>query len=135
MGDINNDNGVAAGATFPDAMYVLFLFYLVLQLVPCLDRMHVLNLMYVVKYACASIMLFSVINLKQKLSNNLTLLCAPTQRNLGKTRVRRHLVFCSLCCKVKVLYDTPIYASLLFLIICVESLIKARRKERGTSMQ
>ncbi|KAK1616668.1 hypothetical protein QYE76_022185 [Lolium multiflorum] len=61
MGDINNTHGggAAAGATFPVAMYVLFLSYLALLLVPCSDLMHVLSLMCVVKYACASIMLLS----------------------------------------------------------------------------
>ncbi|KAK1643602.1 hypothetical protein QYE76_061407 [Lolium multiflorum] len=62
MSDINNthgDGGAAAGATFPVAMYVLFLFYLALLLVPCSDLMHVLSLMCVVKYACASVMLLS----------------------------------------------------------------------------
>ncbi|KAK1627737.1 hypothetical protein QYE76_002052 [Lolium multiflorum] len=62
MGDINNthgDGGVAAGATFPVAMYVLFLSYLALLLVPCSDLMHVLSPMCVVKYACASVMLLS----------------------------------------------------------------------------
>ena len=76
MGDIHNSHGsadAAAGATFPVAMYVLFLSYLALLLVPCSDLMHVLSLMCVVKYACASVMLFSVINLTQKLPNNLTL--------------------------------------------------------------
>jgi hypothetical protein len=34
--------------------------------------MHVLSLMCVVKYACASVMLFSVINPPRKLPNNLT---------------------------------------------------------------
>ncbi|KAK1608235.1 hypothetical protein QYE76_031908 [Lolium multiflorum] len=44
MGDINNTHGgggAAAGATFPVAMYVLFLSYLALLLVPCSDLMHV----------------------------------------------------------------------------------------------
>ncbi|KAK1607346.1 hypothetical protein QYE76_031019 [Lolium multiflorum] len=62
MGDINNTHGgggAAAGATFPVAMYVLFLSYLALLLVPCSDLMHVLSLMCVVKYACASVMLLS----------------------------------------------------------------------------
>ncbi|KAK1651680.1 hypothetical protein QYE76_069485 [Lolium multiflorum] len=62
MGDINKthgDGGAAAGATFPVAMYVLFLSYLALLLVPCSDLMHVLSLMCVVKYACASVMLLS----------------------------------------------------------------------------
>ncbi|KAK1694102.1 hypothetical protein QYE76_010799 [Lolium multiflorum] len=75
MGDINNTHGgaAAAGATFPVAMYVLFLSYLALLLVPCSDLMHVLSLMCVVKYACASIMLLSVINLIRKLPNNPTI--------------------------------------------------------------
>jgi chromate transport protein ChrA len=75
MGDINNSHGgvgAGAGATFPVAMYVLFLSYLALLLVTCSDLMHVLNLMCVVKYACASVMLLSVIKLTQKLPNNLT---------------------------------------------------------------
>ncbi|KAK1649781.1 hypothetical protein QYE76_067586 [Lolium multiflorum] len=62
MGDINKthgDDGAAAGATFPVAMYVFFLSYLALLLVPCSDLMHVLSLMCVVKYACASVMLLS----------------------------------------------------------------------------
>ncbi|KAK1608899.1 hypothetical protein QYE76_032572 [Lolium multiflorum] len=62
MGDLNNTHGggaAAAGATFPVAMYVLFLSYLALLLVPCSDLMHVLSLMCVVKYACASVMLLS----------------------------------------------------------------------------
>ncbi|KAK1681343.1 hypothetical protein QYE76_042191 [Lolium multiflorum] len=62
MGDINNTHGggaAAAGATFPVAMYVFFLSYLALLLVPCSDLMHVLSLMCVVKYACASVMLLS----------------------------------------------------------------------------
>ncbi|KAK1660850.1 hypothetical protein QYE76_049009 [Lolium multiflorum] len=48
MGDINNTHGggaAAASATFPVAMYVLFLSYLALLLVPYSDLMHVLNLM------------------------------------------------------------------------------------------
>ncbi|KAK1606289.1 hypothetical protein QYE76_029962 [Lolium multiflorum] len=52
MGDINNTHGGgggAAGATFPVAMYVLFLSYLALLLVPCSDLMHVLSLMCMVK--------------------------------------------------------------------------------------
>jgi hypothetical protein len=69
MGDINNDHG---GATFLVAMYVFFLSYLALLLVPCSDLMHVLSLMCVVNYVCASVMLFSVINLTRKLPNNLT---------------------------------------------------------------
>jgi hypothetical protein len=73
MGDINNiHGGGAAGATFSVTMYVIFLSYLALLLVSCLDLMHVLSLMYVVKYACASVMLFSVINLTWKLPNNIT---------------------------------------------------------------
>ena len=75
MGDINNTHGggaAAAGATFPVAMYVLFLSYLALLLVPCSDLMHVLSLMCVVKYACASVMLLSVINLTRKFHNNPT---------------------------------------------------------------
>ncbi|KAK1670409.1 hypothetical protein QYE76_058568 [Lolium multiflorum] len=76
MGDINNTHGgggAAAGATFPVAMYVLFLSYLALLLVPCSDLMHVLSLMCMVKYACASVMLLSVINLIRKLPNNPTI--------------------------------------------------------------
>jgi chromate transport protein ChrA len=75
MGDINNTHGgdaAAAGATFPVAMYVLLLSYLALLLVPCSDLMHVLSLMCVVKYACASVILLSVIKLTRKLPNNLT---------------------------------------------------------------
>jgi hypothetical protein len=73
MGDINNSHGgAAAGATFPAAMYVIFLFYLALLLVPCSDLLHVLSMMCVVKYACAFAMLLSVIKLTRKLSNNLT---------------------------------------------------------------
>jgi chromate transport protein ChrA len=73
MGDINNSHGgVAAGATFPVAMYVFFLSYLALLLVPCSDLMHVLSLMCVVKYACASVMLLLVIKLIRKLPNNPT---------------------------------------------------------------
>ncbi|KAK1651040.1 hypothetical protein QYE76_068845 [Lolium multiflorum] len=49
MGDIGYSHGGAAGATFPIAMYVLFLSYLALLLVPCSDLMHVLSLMYLVK--------------------------------------------------------------------------------------
>jgi hypothetical protein len=49
-----------------------FLFYLALLLVPCSDLLHVFSLMYEVKYACASVMLFSVIKLTRKLPNNLT---------------------------------------------------------------
>ncbi|KAK1606650.1 hypothetical protein QYE76_030323 [Lolium multiflorum] len=48
LGDINNSHGgggAAAGATFPAAMYVIFLSYLALLLVPCSDLMHVLSLM------------------------------------------------------------------------------------------
>ncbi|KAK1643805.1 hypothetical protein QYE76_061610 [Lolium multiflorum] len=48
MGDINNTHGggvTPAGATFPVAMYVIFLSYLALLLVPCSDLMHVLSLM------------------------------------------------------------------------------------------
>ena len=63
MGDINDSHGGAAGATFPVAMYVLFLSYLALLLVPCSDLMHVLSLMCMVKYACAFVMLLSVIKL------------------------------------------------------------------------
>ncbi|KAK1694859.1 hypothetical protein QYE76_011556 [Lolium multiflorum] len=62
MGDINNTHGdgaAAAGATFPVAMYVLFFSYLALLLVPCSDLMHVLSLMCMVKYACASVMFLS----------------------------------------------------------------------------
>ncbi|KAK1616687.1 hypothetical protein QYE76_022204 [Lolium multiflorum] len=73
MGDIDYSHGGAAGATFPVAMYVLFLFYFALLLVPCFDLMHVLSLMCMVKYACASVMVLSVINLTRKLPNNLTL--------------------------------------------------------------
>jgi hypothetical protein len=75
MGDINDSDGGVAGATFSVAMYVFFLSYLALLLVPCLDLMHVLSLMYVVKYACVSVMLLSVIKLTPKLSNNLTSYC------------------------------------------------------------
>jgi hypothetical protein len=56
MGDINNTHGggaAAAGATFPVAMYVL-------------------SLMSMVKYACASVVLLSVIKLSRKWPNNLT---------------------------------------------------------------
>ncbi|KAK1644347.1 hypothetical protein QYE76_062152 [Lolium multiflorum] len=74
MSDFNNTHGGgAAGATFPVTMYVLFLSYLALLLVPCSDLMHVLSLMCVVKYACASVMLLSVINLIRKLPNNPTI--------------------------------------------------------------
>ena len=76
MGDINNSHGgdgASAGATFPVAMYVLFLSYLALLLVPCSDLVHVLSLMCVVKYACASVMLISIIKLTRKLSNNPTI--------------------------------------------------------------
>jgi choline-glycine betaine transporter len=74
MDDINDSHGggSAADATFPVAMYVIFISYLALLLVPCLDLMQVLSMMCVVKYACASVMLFSVIKLTRKLSNNLT---------------------------------------------------------------
>jgi chromate transport protein ChrA len=75
MGDINNSHGgggATAGATFPVAMYVISLSYLALLLVPCSDLMHVLSLMCVVKYACASVMLLSVIKLTRKLPNNPT---------------------------------------------------------------
>jgi hypothetical protein len=56
MGDINDGHGGAAtaGATFPVAMYVLFLSCLALLLVLCSDLMNVLSLMCVVKYASAS---------------------------------------------------------------------------------
>jgi hypothetical protein len=75
MDDINDSHGggATAGATFPVAMYVLFLSYPALLLVPCSDLMHVLSLMCVVKYACASVMLLSVINLIRKLPNNPTI--------------------------------------------------------------
>ncbi|KAK1695597.1 hypothetical protein QYE76_012294 [Lolium multiflorum] len=59
MGDISHSHGGDAGATFPVAMYVLFLPYLALLLVPFSDLMHVLSLMCVVKYACAYVMLLS----------------------------------------------------------------------------
>jgi hypothetical protein len=60
MGDINDSHGGdAAGATFPVAMYVIFLSYLALLLVSCSDLMHVFTLLCVVNYACASVMLFS----------------------------------------------------------------------------
>jgi hypothetical protein len=75
MGDINNSHGgggATAGATFPVAMYVISLSYLALLLVPCSDLMHVLSLMCMVKYACASVILFSVIKLTRKLPNNPT---------------------------------------------------------------
>jgi hypothetical protein len=74
MGDINNSHGggAAAGVTFPVAIYVVFLSYLPLLVVPCSDLMHVLSLMCVVNYACASVMLLSVIKLTWKLHNNLT---------------------------------------------------------------
>jgi hypothetical protein len=79
MGDINNSHGGtgagaggAAGATFPVSMYVFFLSYLALLLVSCSDLMHALSLICLVKYACASVLLFSVIRLKRKLPNNLT---------------------------------------------------------------
>jgi hypothetical protein len=63
MDDINDSHGggATAGATFPVAMYVLFLSYLALLLVSFSDLMHVLSLICVVKYASASVMLFSVI--------------------------------------------------------------------------
>jgi hypothetical protein len=64
--------GAPAGASFLVAMYVLFLSYFALLLVPYSYLMHVLSLMYVVKYASASIMLFSVIKLTRKFLNNLT---------------------------------------------------------------
>jgi hypothetical protein len=78
MGDINNTHGggAAAGATFPVAMYMLFLSYLTLLLVPCSDLMRVLSLMCVINYACASVMLLSVIKLTRKLPNN------PTDKEL-----------------------------------------------------
>jgi hypothetical protein len=66
MGDINDSHGGAAasaGATFPVAMYVFFLSYLALLLISCSDLMHVLSLMCVVNYICASAMLLSVIKL------------------------------------------------------------------------
>jgi hypothetical protein len=72
MGDINDSHGGAADATFPVTMYVLFVSYLALLLVPCLNLMHVLILMCMVKYACASKMLLSVIKLTWKLPNNPT---------------------------------------------------------------
>jgi chromate transport protein ChrA len=74
MGNINDGHGgaTATGATFLVAVYVLFLSYLALLLVPCSDLMHVFNLMCVVKYASASVILFSIIKLTRKLPNNLT---------------------------------------------------------------
>ncbi|KAK1650383.1 hypothetical protein QYE76_068188 [Lolium multiflorum] len=75
MGDINNTHGdgaAAAGATFPVAMYVLFLSYLALLLVPCSDLMHVLSLMCVVKYACASVMLLSLRKTNRVLDGRVT---------------------------------------------------------------
>ncbi|KAK1604142.1 hypothetical protein QYE76_027815 [Lolium multiflorum] len=56
MGDINNTHGgggAAAGATFPVAMYVLFLSYLALLLVPCSDLIHVLSFTHL----CRSILI------------------------------------------------------------------------------
>jgi hypothetical protein len=76
MGDINDSHGGDVGATFPVAMYVLFFSYLAPLFVPCSDRMHVLSLMCVVKYACASVMLLSVIKFTRKLPNN------PTETSL-----------------------------------------------------
>jgi hypothetical protein len=74
MDDINDSHGGgAADATFLVAMYAFVLSYLTLLLVPCSNLMHVLSLMCAVKYASASIMLFSVIKLIRKLPNNLTL--------------------------------------------------------------
>ncbi|KAK1676978.1 hypothetical protein QYE76_037826 [Lolium multiflorum] len=43
MSDINGSHGGAVGATFPVAMYVIFLSYLALLLVPCSDLVHVLR--------------------------------------------------------------------------------------------
>jgi uncharacterized membrane protein YtjA (UPF0391 family) len=57
MGDINDGHGGAAGATFPIAMYVLFLSSLVLLLVPYSNLMHMASLMCVVKYTSACVML------------------------------------------------------------------------------
>jgi hypothetical protein len=87
MGDINNfhGGGAATGATFPVALYVLFLPYLALLLVPCLDLMHVLSLMCAIKYACASVMLLSAIKLTRKLPNNPT--CIVFQFNHVKLYV------------------------------------------------
>jgi hypothetical protein len=60
MDDINNGygGGVAAGATF---QICFFLFYLALLLISCSDLMHMVSLMCMIKYASASVMLFSVI--------------------------------------------------------------------------
>jgi nitrate reductase gamma subunit len=54
MGDINDGHGGAAGATFPIAMYVIFLSYLTLILVPYSDLMHMASPMCVVKYKYTS---------------------------------------------------------------------------------
>jgi hypothetical protein len=59
MGDINNGHDdVAARATFSIAMYVIILSYLIALLVPCLNLIHVLSLMYMDMYASATVMLF-----------------------------------------------------------------------------
>lgn len=73
MGDINDGHGDGAAATFPVAMYVLFLSYYALLLVPYSDLLDVLSLMCMVKYVSANVMLFSVIKLTRKLPNNLTI--------------------------------------------------------------
>jgi nitrate reductase gamma subunit len=47
MSDINDSHGgAAAAAAFPIAMYVIFLSYHALLLVPYSDLMHVLSLMH-----------------------------------------------------------------------------------------
>jgi hypothetical protein len=70
MSDINEGHGDAAGATFPIAMYALFLFYLAMLVVPCSDLIRAFSLMCMLKYASAYVILLSVIKLTQKLPNN-----------------------------------------------------------------
>ena len=73
MGDLSDNYGGGAAATFPVALYVLLISYFALLLIPYSDLLDVLSLMCMVKYASAIVMLISVIKLTRKLPNNLTI--------------------------------------------------------------
>ena len=73
MGDLSGDHGGGAAATFPVALYVLFISSFALLLIPYSDLLYVLSLMCMVKYVSAIVMLISVIKLTRKLPNKLTI--------------------------------------------------------------
>jgi hypothetical protein len=71
MGDVHG-GAVAAIPTFPVALYMLFISYLALVLVPFADLLDVLACMHMVKLTSAYVLLSLVIKITQKLLNILT---------------------------------------------------------------